>query len=163
VVIEEVTEPAAADEQPPASAPAAAATVVQSAAGQREGLAESESDEDMPPLEEPAAPPAPAFPPGGFGMPGAMPPGMDAQRMQQAQEMFKVRCAVLRCPVLRFAVRAAMLCMPMRRLHRLTRQHTAHATRISWLACQPAPAFLTNHARRTTQIWRGRRPVQWQP
>ena len=90
VVIEEVTEPAAADEQPPAPVPAAPAAAA-AAAEQREGLAESDTDEDMPPLEElaPAAPAAPAVPPGGFGLPGGVAPGMDAQRMQQAQEMFK--------------------------------------------------------------------------
>lgn len=110
VVIEEVTEPAAADEQPPEPtqqpAAEAVAPAAEAAAEQREGLAES--DDDMPALEEttagtagpsaaPAAPAMPAFPPGGFAMPGAMPPGMDAQRMQQAQEMFKVCCCSVLC------------------------------------------------------------------
>lgn len=99
VVIEEVTEPASADTELPAVAVPA---VAPAAKQQREGLAESDADEDVLPLEEEAAVPAPvpaaaaaptaaataaSLPPfGGMGVP----PGMDPEKMRQASEMMKV-------------------------------------------------------------------------
>ncbi|PSC71444.1 outer envelope 61-like [Micractinium conductrix] len=108
VVIEEVTEPAAA----PAPTPPATQQQQQQQQqqrGQQEGLtAESDDDDDMPALEElaqpaggaAAVPTAPTAAPvaapaavaaagAGAALPPFMPPGMDPSRMQQAQEMLQ--------------------------------------------------------------------------